>query len=501
MTNFPEYPSICQDVPVRLVGAEAIERVFLFENHDRAFQIWREAKVQDQVLLHIDAHHDMWWAKKDSEITIANFISPAMRDGLLREVIWVVPDGSWTSRQARQKIVAHLRRMRRQHPGHRQRIEIFENSISLVLNGKRLTVYPLSLLPALHEPVLLDIDTDFLVIPRVAHKGIDEHGELPWCWPEDLIAALRARQVRTSLVTIAYSVEGGYTPLKWKYLGEELLSRLRKPDEHLPEAHYHAALRRATTLAARREGSAEDGFHRAIELNPESAAAHVNLAFYLLEQKRAEAAREEYQAALRLDPSYRSGYAQLGFVQYWEKHYDRAEREFRRMLDLNPSDAYSYFGLALVANRGREWLRARELLRTCLAHDDRIIEAHRLMGDVLTRLGLYDEAARAYENSLKLGLMGVKRFTMLLTPEGRYSLDEGHWNTHAKLARVWQKQGRPDKALNGYRMAIASTHAKPGTYFRMALLHAKSRGLGEAVSACAKGILAAKERALAKVIR
>lgn len=355
-------------------------------------------------------------------------------------------------------------------------------------------VYPLSLLPEIQESVLLDIDIDFLVIPKVSHRKTDEHSEVPWCWPEDLLAALRARQVRTSLVTIAYSVEGGYTPLKWKFLGDELLLRLREAQGTSQELTFYTALQRASTLAANLDSSAEQEFRRAVELIPENAAGHANLALYLFEQGHTEAAHAEYQEALRLDPSYRSGYAQLGFVEYSEKRYDRAEREFRRMLELNPADAFSYFGLALLAKRKRQWHHVRDLCNSCLAYDGKIIEAQRLLGDALSHLGQHREAATAYEQSLKLALIGVKRFTVLLTPEGAYSLDDGHWTTHAKLANAWQKLGWPDKALNGYRMAIASKHAKPGTYLRMALLHANRREFREALSVCGKALVATRDR-------
>ena len=41
------------------------------------------------------------------------------------------------------------------------------------------------------KPYCLDIDTDYLVIPRVISGGTDEHPALPWCWPEELVAKLR----------------------------------------------------------------------------------------------------------------------------------------------------------------------------------------------------------------------------------------------------------------------------------------------------------------------
>ena len=71
--------------------------VHLMENHDGAYYIWRDLGVKDRILVHIDAHHDMWWAEdtKASLVTIANFICPALKEGIVREVFWVVPDATW----------------------------------------------------------------------------------------------------------------------------------------------------------------------------------------------------------------------------------------------------------------------------------------------------------------------------------------------------------------------------------------------------------------------
>ena len=65
--------------------------------------------------------------------------------------------------------------------------------------------------------------------PSVSYGEVDEHGALPWCWPDELVSRLRAKRLRAELATIAYSVEAGYTPLRWKYLGDELALRLIAP--------------------------------------------------------------------------------------------------------------------------------------------------------------------------------------------------------------------------------------------------------------------------------
>src|SRR5260370_41990787 len=86
-----------------LVDGHKPSPVHLMENHDGAYYIWREAGVRRKILVHIDAHHDMWWVKDKNAafVTIANFICPALKKDLVKEVYWVVPDATWDSGRTR----------------------------------------------------------------------------------------------------------------------------------------------------------------------------------------------------------------------------------------------------------------------------------------------------------------------------------------------------------------------------------------------------------------
>jgi hypothetical protein len=203
-----------------------LSRIFRIENHDEALPIWRNSGGADRILVHVDAHHDMWWVPPGQTVTIANFISPALQDGLLREVYWVVPDQSWKSAENRRQILRHLHRIRENFPRPHAPIEVRRDCISTTLLGKALHICSMDGLPKFHENVLLDLDVDYLIFPRVTYGADDPHPVLPWIWPEELLSRLQARDVQSDLVTIAYSVYGGFTPLRWKYLGDELEVRL-----------------------------------------------------------------------------------------------------------------------------------------------------------------------------------------------------------------------------------------------------------------------------------
>ena len=68
------------------VGIDPVEQVHLMENHDRSYFLWRDAAFKNRILVHIDAHHDMWWIDDNRSLTIANFICVALRERIVREV-------------------------------------------------------------------------------------------------------------------------------------------------------------------------------------------------------------------------------------------------------------------------------------------------------------------------------------------------------------------------------------------------------------------------------
>jgi len=223
-------------------------RVFVVENHDQAYYVWRDQGVARRVLVHIDAHPDMNWVRDGAPVTIADFICPALTNELVREIVWVVPDPTWESAKGRWVVLRYLKRILSKYPESAPAIA-GKDQISARIMGRPLRVCPLRLLPEWREPVLLDIDVDFLLIPILSGTG-DIHSPLPWCWPEDVVSRLCERGLRSDLITIAYSVEGGYTPLQWKYLGDELALRLGQPGNHDAASAGMALMRAQQPLAS-----------------------------------------------------------------------------------------------------------------------------------------------------------------------------------------------------------------------------------------------------------
>ena len=223
--------------------------IFLMENHDEAYRVWREAGVREKILVHIDAHDDLVWNPDRAPIDIANFICPALKEGMVREVFWVVPDQTWEDTGSRKPLVRRLHKILAKYPGKPHPLKVGRDLIAGAVLGRPLRVCTLQSLPLITEKVFLDIDVDYMVISKACHSS-DQYRGLPWCWPDALAAGLKARGIQAELVTIAYSVEGGYTPLKWKYLGDELARRLEGVQGHDPFLRGMALLREGAQAEA-----------------------------------------------------------------------------------------------------------------------------------------------------------------------------------------------------------------------------------------------------------
>jgi tetratricopeptide (TPR) repeat protein len=439
------------------IGVETPDRVFLIENHDEAYYVWRDAGARKRTLVHVDAHHDMWWTDDDTAITIANFICPALKQDMLQEVFWVVPDATFQDAKGRKPVLQHLKWIRKRYPG-TSSIFVERQRITAVVLEKKLTICPLRFLPALHEPVLLDIDVDYLVIPRVSYGKPDNHSFLPWCWPNEFVKRLHDAGIRSDLVTVVYSVEGGYTPLQWKYLGLELVLRLKEPPDAGSDVAGMNCIRQGAEAEQRGQiGIAESKYRQAQELLPRSAAAPYRLARLLVRLGRVEEGRRFYAQAVGLEQSYRSAYSSSGLHCYWRGDLAAAEREFRESLTLDPSDAYSELGLGLVAQKRKRWREAEQHLTTALTLDNCLLDAWRALGDVLAKLGRTREAILACEQALKLGLMGHKSLEgpILTHARNELLLDPWHCETHSRLARLYAQEGAMVKALNALRISIA----------------------------------------------
>lgn len=489
-----------------LVGARSIGNVLTMEDHDDAYYAWRQCGFRERILVHIDSHMDWDWLREHDPrdllqaqtlteldamlkeqrrwtlslrdrldpIHIGNYIQPALREGIVREFYWVFPDVAISRTGEPSGILRMLRRMMRVNPSGLRNLRLRDRRIHFEIDGQPVTACTLANLPRLSEPVLLDIDTDFFTAEPTEYVGTGRSGhdrwrQLPWIWPEELLVALRSKELRTEFVTIAYSVEGGFTPLSYKYLGDELAARLLHPV--LPEPDQSISAHKRMGAWYRHFGFLEQAiaeFKAAAALAPEDASCRFNLAYLHDEQGAYEEAGACYQHAVRLDPAYATAYNNFGQNFQFLSLLDRAQAEYERILRWDPQHVDARLGLAESWTQQEHWEQAQwqyqAVLDSCPDHPD----ANRELGRVYMERGLWEKA-----------ILQLKRAIVLEPAEG---------STHARLGHAYYALDQWNEAMEAYQASVRYGFRSVSLYLRLGGLYLGKRALYKAWRQYRKGV-------------
>ena len=148
----------------------------------------------------------------------------------------------------------------------------------------------------------------------------------------------------------SYNVATGYgvlIPPKQAFaLSDEASRKALELDDSLSEAHPARACFLASSLQF---SASEPEFRRAIELNPNNAAAHYFYAFlYLMPENRIDQSLEEFRIALSLDPLSPIVNMNYGLTLMTAHRYPEAASQIQKILERDPSFSPGYFYLSQV---------------------------------------------------------------------------------------------------------------------------------------------------------
>jgi hypothetical protein len=368
--------------------------IHLMEDHDSALEIWRGAGVRGQTLVHYDGHLDFYWIKPGPEgesVHIGNFIEPAIREGIVSRFYWVVPDPYWKSALERRRVAKTLRTLLARAPVDVSALREEGGHFCFDVYGCPVLVGPESSLPLFHEPVLLDIDADFLLTRQCDYHPLyyREGAVEPWIWPSEFLRRLNARHLRPSVTTVACSVNGGYTPLRYKYFGESIARALPglgdgRSDRPVPGSaagayeKFLSAFESKTWKNARlfwQETMRKDFSYRTL---------------YAFAGLRSEAGRQwkaalrSYERFLEIDPDWGQLHAGRGRCLWNLKRYEAAETAFKKARARGAHEALHWLGR--IAARGKSWSEANRLWSLALEKNPHDVLSRHALGRLLIRL-------------------------------------------------------------------------------------------------------------------
>ena len=143
----------------------------------------------------------------------------------------------------------------------------------------------------------------------------------------------------------------GFAQASMSYLGQapskevmpkakEAIERALKLDDQLAETH--SALASYKAVYEWDFKSAEQEYQRALDLDPNSAKAHLDYGFYLTFMGRFEQAIREVRRAEELDPVDRFITVNVAQYLYFARRYDEAIEQSNRVIDLYPNWGNGY---------------------------------------------------------------------------------------------------------------------------------------------------------------
>jgi tetratricopeptide (TPR) repeat protein len=446
------------------VGIDPVPAVTLCENHSEALIAWRRAGVRDRVLVHLDGHFDLDWLPDATIARVAaaepdelaglqlhpyavegktfqrfgswNFIYPAARLGIVRELVWVVPDGTLADPRAADDLVRRmiLGRVQMISLDEAKTLHLAGRTIAGTILGLPVTICELADLPDFSEPVLLDLDLDFLTTRSATSQDVLEQARVA---PAELVDRLRAHHVRTDLATVSYSTIGGSVPPECRWLGPAAAAALTRA----PESDALRWSRRAEADVAARAGRAAEAAAALRVLgaaHPEDGSI-----WYALARADARSGRQVAEAvnrakAVAADPVLADAALFEADTQWLNQRYAEAligYREYRRQ---HPAGAFLAYA---------SWREAGCLMRTGRADEGtallrKVISSAPAHADARLDLGLLLRESGDLDGAIAQFLEARK-----IVPEsGAYAM---------ALGTTYARQGRTGEAVDALEAAVS----------------------------------------------
>jgi Flp pilus assembly protein TadD len=182
---------------------------------------------------------------------------------------------------------------------------------------------------------------------------------------------------------------------------DEAVKEFKKAIDLDPDsAHAHDNL--ATVYGEKRlYKEALQEYLTALRLEPDSATAHYNLACFLSTHAH-EMAIEEYKEAIELDPEYPDAHLNLGMTYADHERREEAKAEFKAAMELAADDPVSRHELAALQMDEGDYRSAIGLLNEVTRLEPENNEAWLDLGICYAQKGFYQEAERCYRSASAL---------------------------------------------------------------------------------------------------
>jgi Flp pilus assembly protein TadD len=217
---------------------------------------------------------------------------------------------------------------------------------------------------------------------------------------------------------------------------DEAIKEFKKAIDLDPDsAHAHDNL--ATVYSEKKlYAQALEEYLTALKLEPESPTAHYNLACFLATHAH-DMAVEQYKEAIELDPEYPDAHLNLGMTYADLDQRDEAKAEFKAAIELDPQDPLARHELAAMLMDEGDYRAAIGLLNEVVRLEPENYEGWLDLGISYAQKGFYQEAERCYVKARELNPDDV---LLNYNVAALYSLWDRHPDALAALRKALEKE-------------------------------------------------------------
>ena len=147
---------------------------------------------------------------------------------------------------------------------------------------------------------------------------------------------------------------------------------------------------------------AQTRFRAALEINPQYADLHFNLALSLRAGQQTEDALAELETALDINPRFAKAHLVRGLLDYELGRHEQAVNALYRALEFEPGFRTETFCKALEYHEAGDTLAALQAFEQVSHTQIDDIQFHFKLGDDLFRRGLYEDCIAEYQKALML---------------------------------------------------------------------------------------------------
>jgi tetratricopeptide (TPR) repeat protein len=347
-----------------------------------------------------------------------------MRDGIIDEFLWVIPGHISEFKKNLPLIRKMLKNFRRQDPFPYDKALFKLGLVKTRLYNRPFYICVLETLPKIKKGILLDIDTDFLIVDSLKNTNatISIGKRNPWIAPQELVRILKKKITLPRFITIAYSVNGGFTPMVYKTIGDKVAKYFGYSDHNLGKrllaGEYFKRFRES--LDKNDFKTAKDYYSQALKLNPKYKVVDNNYGPLYLQLEKYKQAEKEFRKILKIDVKNGFSLSGLGSIYLAKEKIKKAGDYFDKALDLNLKNKTALIGLAETYFKIKKYLKAKKLISRYEKLEPMQGFSRYLEAQIYEKMHNQKKALTKYKEARQLGLMNIDLLLKLVKLSRRF---------------------------------------------------------------------------------